>query len=102
MSTTTLRTAGGSVVMAIPKRILALVNLQSGSVVDIDVKDGHLVIKPIKKPHYKLADLLAQCDFSMPINIDEQNWLDSPDVGLEAVAFNTQTHEAQRQPKQNP
>ena len=87
MSTTTLRTAGGSVVMAIPKRILALVNLQSGSVVDIDVKDGHLVIEPIKKPHYKLADLLAQCDFSIPIGTDEQGWLDAPDIGLEAIAF---------------
>ena len=49
MSTTTLRTAGGSVVMAIPKCILELVNLQSGSVVDIEVKDGYLVIEPIKK-----------------------------------------------------
>lgn len=87
MPTTTLRTAGGSVVMAIPKRILALVNLQSGSVVDIDVKDGHLVIEPIKKPHYKLTDLLAQCDFSIPMVADEQDWLDAPAVGLEAVAF---------------
>lgn len=83
MSTTTLRKAGGSVVMTIPKRILELVNLQSGSVVDIDVKDGHLVIEPIKKPHYKLADLLAQCDFSIPMNVDEQDWLDAPSVGLE-------------------
>jgi len=83
MSTTTLRNAGGSVVMAIPKRILDLVNLQSGSVVDIDVKDGHLVIEPVKKPHYKLADLLAQCDFSIPMNADEQDWLDAPSVGLE-------------------
>ena len=92
MSTTTLRTAGGSVVMAIPKRILELVNLQSGSMVDIEVKDGHLVIEPIKKPHYKLADLLAQCDFSIPIGTDEQAWLDAPDVGLEAVALNTLAH----------
>ena len=94
MSTTTLRTAGGSVVMAIPKRILELVNLQSGSVVDIEVKDGYLVIEPIKKPHYKLSDLLAQCDFSIPIGTDEQAWLDAPDVGFEAVAFNTLAHKA--------
>lgn len=87
MSTTTLRTTGGSVVMAIPKRILELVNLQSGSVVDIDVKDGHLIIEPIKKPHYKLADLLAQCDFTIPMGADEQDWLDAPAVGLETIAF---------------
>ena len=91
MSTTTLRNAGGSVVMAIPKRILELVNLQSGSVVDIDVKDGHLIIEPVKKPHYKLADLLAQCDFSIPISTDEQDWLDAPDVGIEAVTLETKS-----------
>jgi antitoxin ChpS len=94
MSTTTLRNAGGSVVMAIPKRILELVNLQSGSVVDIDVKDGHLVIEPVKRPHYKLADLLAQCDFSIPMSADERDWLDAPAVGLEAVAFDAAAHEA--------
>ena len=87
MSTTTLRNAGGSVVMAIPKRILELVNLQSGSVVDIDIKDGHLVIEPVKKPHYKLADLLAQCDLSMPISPNEQDWLDAPAIGLESVVL---------------
>lgn len=87
MSTTTLRNAGGSVVMAIPKRILELVNLQSGSVVDIDVRDGHLVIEPVKKPHYKLSDLLAQCDFSIPMTADEQDWLDAPSIWLEAVAL---------------
>ena len=94
MSKTTLRNAGGSVVMAIPKRILELVNLQSGSVVDIDVKDGHLVIEPVKKPHYKLADLLAQCDFSIPMSTDEQDWLDAPTIGLESAAFAATAHEA--------
>ncbi|NOT14951.1 MAG: antitoxin [Methylotenera sp.] len=83
MPTTTLRTAGGSVVMAIPKRILELVNLHAGSVVDIDVRDGSLVIEPIKVRQYKLADLLAQCDLNAPLSDSENAWLDTPSVGLE-------------------
>lgn len=50
MPVATLRSVGGSVVMAIPKRILDLVHLQSGSQVNIDVQDGKLVIEP-KKNH---------------------------------------------------
>jgi antitoxin component of MazEF toxin-antitoxin module len=38
MPTATLRSVGGSIVMAIPKRILELVQLQAGSRVDIDVQ----------------------------------------------------------------
>ena len=85
MLTTTLRNTGGSVVMTIPKRILDLVNLQSGSVVDIDVKDGHLVIGSVKKPRYALAELLAQCDFTKPVAAEEKEWLDTPAQGLEDI-----------------
>lgn len=83
MPTATLRTVGGSVVMAIPKRLLELVHLQSGSQVDIDVQQGRLIVVPQKKKRYKLADLLAQCNSALPITVDEQEWLDAPAAGLE-------------------
>lgn len=83
MPTATLRSVGGSVVMAIPKRLLDLVQLQSGSQVDIDVQDGKLVIAPRQKPRYTLAELMAQCDLSQPMSIDEQTWLDATAVGQE-------------------
>jgi antitoxin ChpS len=74
---------GGSVVMAIPKRILDLVHLQSGSKVNIDVQDGKLVIEPEKKPRYTLAELMAQCALSQPISGEEKEWLEIPAVGEE-------------------
>ena len=77
MSTATLRTVGGSVVMAIPKRLLELVDLQAGSQVDIDVQQGRLVVTPLRKKRYKLAELLAQCDASLPFTPEEQEWLDA-------------------------
>lgn len=83
MPIATLRTVGGSVVMAIPKRLLELVHLQAGSQVDIDVQDGRLIVVPQKKKRYKLADLLAQCNPVLPITSEEQDWLDAPAFGLE-------------------
>jgi antitoxin ChpS len=83
MSTATLRTVGGSVVIAIPKRILELVQLQAGSKVEINVQEGHLIVIPQKKKRYTLSELLAQCDSSSPLSAEEQEWLDAPAVGLE-------------------
>lgn len=83
MPTATLRTVGGSVVMAIPKRLLELVHLQSGSQVDIDVQQGRLIVAPQKKNRYTLAELLAQCNPKLPILAEEKEWIDAPAVGLE-------------------
>ncbi|MFO1278588.1 MAG: AbrB/MazE/SpoVT family DNA-binding domain-containing protein [Burkholderiaceae bacterium] len=86
MSTATLRTVGGSVVMAIPKPLLELVDLRAGSQVDIDVQQGRLIVAPLRKKRYELAELLAQCDPALPIQAEEQEWLDAPDAGLEESA----------------
>lgn len=83
MSTATLRAVGGSVVMALPKRLLELVHLQAGSKVEIGVEQGRLTITPQKKPRYKLADLMAQCDPNVPLNAEELEWMNMPEVGLE-------------------
>ncbi|MDD5479694.1 AbrB/MazE/SpoVT family DNA-binding domain-containing protein [Rhodoferax sp.] len=85
MPTATLRTVGGSVVMAIPKRLLELVHLQTGAQVNIDVQDGKLIVAPLKKARYTLAQLLAQCDGTCPMTEEDRNWLDAPPVGLEII-----------------
>lgn len=85
MPIATLRSVGGSVVMAIPKRILELVHLQSGSQVTIDVQNGKLIIEPTKKPKYTLSELIAQCDLSQPVSADEQEWMNAPSVGAEEL-----------------
>lgn len=83
MPTATLRAVGGSIVMAIPKRILELVHLQAGSRVEIDVRQGQLVVIPQRKKRYTLSELLAQCDASMPLTVEDRDWLDAPAAGLE-------------------
>ena len=86
MPTATLRSVGGSVVMAIPKHLLELVHLQAGSMVDIDVQHGRLIVAPQKKKRYKLSELLAQCDPALPITAEERECLDAGAVGLEDCA----------------
>jgi antitoxin ChpS len=82
MLTANLRTVGGSVILAIPRRLLDLVGLQAGSQVSIDVQDGRLIVAPLRN-RYTLSELLAQCDPSLPLSMEEQDWLNAPAVGLE-------------------
>jgi antitoxin ChpS len=85
MTTVTLRTLGGSVVLAVPKQILGMMRLGAGSQVDVGVVGGKLVVAPQEKPRYTLAELLSQCDFSQPMTADEQEWLDSSNIGREEI-----------------
>ncbi len=84
MPTATLRTVGGSVMVAIPKPLLELVRLESGAQVELDVQDDRLIVSPRRPKRYTLAELLAQCDPSLPLTQQEQEWLDVPSAGLEA------------------
>jgi len=47
--------------------------------------DGHLIIKPISKPHYKLSDLLAKCDATAKMAEEDKQWLDAPCIGNEIL-----------------
>jgi antitoxin ChpS len=80
-----LRNLGGSVVITLPKKLLDLVNLRTGSEVLIDVQNGRLIIEPKTKPRYKLAELMAQCDLSQPLSGEQQEWLDAPLIGNEDI-----------------
>jgi len=86
MPTATLRNLGGSVVLAVPKRILELVKLGPGSKVQVSVERGRLVIEQQKKPRYTLTELLAQCRPSdLKPRKRDRSWLDSGPVGRELL-----------------
>jgi antitoxin ChpS len=73
MTTATLRNWGGSVALPIPKKILNLISLQSGSAVNIQVERGRLIIEP-QKPNFTLAQLMAE---HKALNIPrDDSWLD--------------------------
>jgi len=87
--TTNLRKVGGSVMLAVPPALLDILRLQPGARVGIAVESGRLVVKPQSRPHYSLAELLAQCGpkarRSKPRSKAEREWLDSKPVGRELI-----------------
>lgn len=54
-----VRKWGNSLGLRIPKPVAAEVELRPGSAVRLTVRDGTLVVKPLKSPAHDLADLLA-------------------------------------------
>jgi antitoxin ChpS len=58
---------GNSAAIRLPATVLKLMNLVSGDVLKLDVSAELMTLKPVKaKPHYALAELMAQCDLSAP------------------------------------
>ena len=82
---TNLRKVGGSVMMALPPVFLEELKIGSGSLVDVVLSEGQLVIKPITKPKYSLADLLAQCDPNAKISEEDREWLNGGPAGNEIL-----------------
>lgn len=87
MHTTNLRKVGGSVMLAIPPVLLDILDLRAGLKVDMEVKNGKLVIVPTARPKYTLEELIAQCDRTPTdqINDEDRLWLDAKPVGRELI-----------------
>ena len=84
-TTSTLRTVGGSVMMAIPKALLETLGLAPNAKLDLTVEDGKLVAVPRARPKYTLEELMAQCDLDAPWTDEEKEWLDDKPVGREII-----------------
>lgn len=79
--TTKITKWGNSYGVRIPKEIINELNLSEGVEFDMNVVDGGIQIKPIKKFKYSLKELCDQID---PNNLPEfVDW--GPDVGTEIL-----------------
>ena len=86
MAMVTLRNLGGSVVVAVPKKILSLVDLKAGSQVRIGVENDRVVFEPQTKPRYTLAELLAKSSRkALKPSREDREWLNGGPVGKEAI-----------------
>ena len=86
MATLTLRNLGGSIMMAVPKKILNLVGLGAGSRVQVSVDKSRLTIQPERKPHYTLAELLSRCRRSdLTPRRTDRSWLAPRPAGREMI-----------------
>ena len=87
MATAILRKLGGSVVMTVPRKVLALVDLDAGAEVKLSVENGRLVVSPQGRPKYRLADLLrASRAIKRPrLTAEDRRWLNDAPVGKESI-----------------
>lgn len=76
----TLRKAGGSLVMTVPKAFVDQNHLHEGSQVALHLRGNILTIEAPTRPRYTLADLLAEMPDGLPRIAD---WDEMPAVGLE-------------------
>jgi antitoxin ChpS len=83
--TTKLRKVGGSVMLAIPPAVLDMLQMRPGAAVGLSVDAGHLVVDPQVRPRYTLDELLAQCDASADITVEDRVWLDGEPLGGELL-----------------
>ena len=56
--TTTIQKWGNSLALRIPKAVARDTHLENGSVVNLVVRQGKVVIEPARKAKYRLDDLL--------------------------------------------
>lgn len=75
-----LRRAGGSLVMTIPKAFIEQNGLRDGSQVELNLAGKTMTVEATPKRRYKLADLMAEMPDGLP-RVD--GWEETPDVGLE-------------------
>jgi antitoxin ChpS len=87
MEFVTLRRAGGSLVLTIPKAHARALGLTEGERIGITVDEGKLVADPAlaRAPRYRLEDLLAQCDPKAPLSKDDKAWLGAEPAGGELI-----------------
>jgi len=77
----TLRRAGGSLVMTVPKAFIEQNGLQEGSQVDLLLEGARMTVNATRKRRYKLEDLLAEMPDELP---RVEGWDEMPAAGMEA------------------
>lgn len=76
----TLRKAGGSLVMTVPKVFVEQNGLGEGSQVELHLQGKKMTVEAPVRRRYKLTDLMAEMSEGLP-RVD--GWEEMPSVGLE-------------------
>lgn len=76
----TLRKAGGSLVMTVPKAFIEQNGLSEGSQVELQLQGKRMTVEAPTRRRYKLADLMNEMPEGLP-RVD--GWDEMPSVGLE-------------------
>lgn len=76
---------GNSAAIRLPATVLKQMSLSSGDILVLDASAQVMTLKPAKaKPHYRLADLMANCDLNAPEPAELADWDNMKPAGREA------------------
>lgn len=78
----TLRKAGGSIVMTVPKAFISQNGLREGSQVELRLTGQTMTVEAPKRTRYKLANLMAEMPQGLPRT---EGWEEMPSVRLERI-----------------
>jgi antitoxin ChpS len=82
----TLRRAGGSLTLTIPKSLAKALGLSAGAKVGVSLEGGRIIAEPAgRRPQYTLEELLAQSDPEAPLSAEDEAWLTGPSAGSELI-----------------
>jgi antitoxin MazE len=87
MTTATLRKWGGAVAVSLPKKVLALLGLDAGALVEVTARDGKIILSPAR-PAYTLKQLLKeqqQLERKLGQSLVDRAWLDTAARGKELL-----------------
>ncbi len=79
---------GNSLAARIPKAIADMIDLHLNQKIDIEAKNGQIIITPVGKKAYTMDELLNQCSpESVKIDDEDKAWLNDDPEGLEFQAL---------------
>ena len=86
MTAAIVRRWGNSLALRIPREIAAALGLDESSEVELDARDGRLVVVPKRAQDYSLEDMLRGCKPShFRQSAEETQWLTDGPLGKEAL-----------------
>ena len=87
MEFVTLRRAGGSLTLTIPRVFARTLGLAEGARIGVSVSEGKLIAEPaaVDRPRYSLEALLAECDPGAPLSAEDEAWLADGRRGSELI-----------------
>lgn len=87
MNVSTLRNWGGAVAVSLPKKLLALLGIGAGTEVEVNLKDGAIVLSPLRARRTlgRLEREQRRLERSLGRPLGDQEWLGSSARGRELL-----------------
>lgn len=85
MNTTHLRRVGGSTMLPVPAALLKALQWKAGARVGVRLEQDRLIVEPLTRPRYTLAELLAQTPRRRRMTKEDRVWTSGRAVGRELI-----------------